>query len=208
MTKPLKLYGHFDSGHVYKVMLFLRLAKLPYEYESIDIWADKSSRSNDFLQSSRNGEVPCLMIGDNPYIQSNLILQRLARDYRCFGGETEDRLWAAMDWQFWEANRLGMCLPQLRYAQKFAPEEFDDGSLNFLRQRFNQDIQLLSKRLQEGHKFVLDDKPSIADFSLCGYLFWADEAAVELPDPVVRWLEQLQKLDGWKTPYDMMKGHV
>lgn len=206
MSNALKLYGHYDSGHVYKVMLFLELAKLTYDFEFIDIWAEKTSRPAEFLTSSRNGEVPCLLINDTPYIQSNLILHRLALEYRCFGGENDTRLMAALDWQFWEANRLGMCLPQLRYANRFAPEEFNSGSLSFLKNRFNQDISLLANQLSRGHRFVLDDSPSIADFSLCGYLFWADEADVELPAPVNRWLTAIQSLHGWKAPYDLMQG--
>lgn len=201
----LKLYGHYDSGHVYKVMLFLELGRIPYEYEHVDIWIDKDKRQTDFLKHSRNGEVPCLVIGNQSYIQSNLILHKLAVLYGIFGGESKDRLWQALDWQFWEANRLGMCLPQLRYARRFAPDEFNDQSLEFLTHRFNQDIALLERHLSDGRPFILDDRPSIADFSICGYLFWADEASVTLPEAVEKWLGRISALPGWQPPYVMMK---
>ena len=201
----LKLYGHYDSGHVYKVMLFLELAKIFYEYEQVDIWIDKSKRQPDFLQASRNAEVPCIMIDGEAFIQSNVILHKLASIYKLFGGESPERLIQALDWQFWEANRLGMCLPQLRYAKRFAPDEFDPGGLSLLRSRFDQDINLLARQFGDGRLFVLDDSPSIADFSICGYLFWADEAGVELPNQVDGWLDRVSKLDGWQPPYKMMQ---
>ncbi len=201
----IRLYGHYDSGHVYKVMLFLELAKIPYDYEYVDIWIEKQKRQKNFLKFSRNGEVPCLVVDDNAFIQSNVILQKLASTYRMYGGESEDRLISALDWQFWEANRLGMCLPQLRYAKRFAPDEFTPGNLEFLYSRFDQDIDLLAQHLNDGRKFILDDDVSIADFSVCGYLYWPEEAGVELPQPVTDWLGRLSQLDGWQPPYEMMR---
>jgi len=112
---------------------------------------------------------------------------------------------SALEWQFWEANRIGMCLPQLRYAKRFAPEEFTSAGLAFLHSRFDQDIAMLARHLDDGRKFIVDDKPSIADFSVCGYLFWSDEAGVELPVQVGDWLARLSELDGWQPPYQMMK---
>ena len=204
----LKLYGHYDSGHVYKVMLFLELAKIPYDYEEVDIWIDKEKRRPGFLQLSRNGEVPCLVIDGQAVIQSNVILHKLASIYQMFGGESVDRLIRSLDWQFWEANRLGMCLPQLRYARRFAPDEFSQDSLEFLKSRFNQDIELLSNHFSDGRQFILDDQVSIADFSICGYLYWADEAGIKLPQQVNGWLERLSKIDGWQPPYEMMKRSI
>lgn len=204
-SNEILLYGHYDSGHVYKVALCLRLLGLDYRYEHVDIWIDKSARQSDFLNSSRNAEVPCLVLDSRPLIQSNVILQALARKYRRFGGESEERLLTALDWQFWEANRLGMCLPQLRYARLFAPQEFTSDSLAFLHHRFNEDIAVLSRHFADGRQFVLDDNPSIADFSLCGYLYWAQETAVEIPKSVADWLDRISAIKGWQSPYIIME---
>ncbi len=200
----LKLFGHYDSGHVYKIMLFLELANIPYDYEQVDIWIDKADRQTEFLKFSRNGEVPCLLIDGLPYIQSNLILYKLASLYKIYGGESAQRLIQALEWQFWEANRLGMCLPQLRYAKLIAPDEFNADSLAFLRNRFEVDIAVLARHLSDDRKFILDDKASIADFSICGYLYWADEAGVRLPRQINNWLERISRLPGWRSPYEMM----
>lgn len=209
IENEIVLYGHYDSGHVYKVALLLSLADIPYTYEHVDIWSEKSSRQTAFLEHSRNGEVPCLLYSGKSLIQSNVILQKLARQFRCFGGESEDRLLAALDWQFWEANRIGMCLPQLRYARVFAPEEFTPDSLAFISSRFESDITLLEQHLSlaanDGRAFILDNEPSIADISVCGYLFWADEAGVNLPPAVSSWLQRLRELKGWQAPYALLE---
>jgi len=201
----IKLYGHYDSGHVYKVALFLALADIEYSYEHVDIWVDKSKRQKQFLQHSRNAEVPCLVLDDEAVIQSNVILQLLASRFGIFGGESEARLLACLDWQFWEANRLGMCLPQLRYAKSFAPQEFTADSLAFITNRFTADIALLESTLVDGRAFVLDDVPSIADFSICGYLYWADEAGVDIPNLTADWLRRLSELEGWSDPYTLLQ---
>ena len=200
----LKLFGHYDSGHVYKVMLFLELANISYKYEHVDIWTDKHNRQAEFLKHSRNGEVPCLLVDGQATIQSNLILHKLAGMYKVYGGETPQRLMQALDWQFWEANRLGMCLPQLRYAKLFAPDEFNEQSLAFLKNRFDQDIAVLVSHFSDGRKFILGDKVSIADFSICGYLYWAEETGLKLPNEIYSWLGRISQLPDWQPPYEMM----
>jgi len=203
-SAEIKLYGHYDSGHVYKVALFLALAGIDYHYEHVDIWIDKSERQSQFLVHSRNAEVPCLLLDGDAYIQSNVILQLLAKRYKCYGGESEAALLAAMDWQFWEANRLGMCLPQLRYARAFAADEFTTDSLAFLTQRFEADIALLASVFMDSRDFILGAEPSIADCSICGYLFWAEEAGVTLPEEISRWLQRISLLNGWQDPYTLL----
>ncbi|MEP6678411.1 MAG: glutathione S-transferase C-terminal domain-containing protein, partial [Betaproteobacteria bacterium] len=57
-----------------------------------------------------------------------------------------------------------------------------------------------------GRSFVAADRPTIADLSLCGYLFWPDELGVEWDEfPQLRdWLARLRALPRWKAPYDLM----
>ncbi|WP_395827108.1 glutathione S-transferase family protein [Collimonas sp.] len=94
-----------------------------------------------------------------------------------------------------------MCLPQLRYARSFAaPDEVPAGAVAWLQQRFDLDIARLETELSDGRSFILDEQPTIADFSLCGYLFWADDAKVTLPPHVTAWLKRISKLPAWQSP--------
>lgn len=206
MTPPLSLtlYGHPDSGHAYKVGLMLTVAGLPYNYHLIDINSPHETRPEPFRSLARYKEVPLLVMNNQPYVQSDAILCALAEATGRFGSENHDRMARAREWLFWEANRLGMSLPHLRYARKFSMESYNEGALTWLQARYDFDIKRLERELSDGRSFVLDDSPSIAEFSLCGYLFFADEAAVMVPPKVRAWLARISQLPGWRAPYDLM----
>ena len=61
----------------------------------------------------------------------------------------------------------------------------------------------------EGRDFAAADRPTIADFSMCGYLYFDDEIGLDWADyPNVKaWLDRIKALPGWQHPYDMMPGH-
>jgi glutathione S-transferase len=94
----------------------------------------------------------------------------------------------------------------VRFATRFAPADYPTGTLDWLKARLALDIRRLAQELQDGRKFILDDAPSIADFSLCAYLFWADQAQLAVPAEVAAWLERIRQLPGWQAPYPMMRG--
>ena len=53
---------------------------------------------------------------------------------------------------------------------------------------------------------IIGKRPTIADLSMAGYLFYGEELAVPL-DPhvnVMKWLDRIQALPGWKHPYELM----
>jgi glutathione S-transferase len=200
----LKLYGHPESGHAYKVKLCLAIGKIAHSYEVIDISKPRDQRSIDFQNQSKFQEVPLLIHNQTPYVQSNAILLYLAEHYSIFGGSTVDKLQQCKEWLFWESNKIGLCLPQLRYAAKFAPDEYNQGTLDWLSARFDQDINIIEQELSDGRNFILGDEITIADFSLCGYLYFAEQANVSVPKMTKQWLDRISKLDGWKHPYQFL----
>jgi glutathione S-transferase len=62
----------------------------------------------------------------------------------------------------------------------------------------------------ERHAFVTGDDPTVADLSMCGYLFFpTDETSYDLSasHPAVwAWLRRLSELPGWRGPYDLLPG--
>jgi glutathione S-transferase len=91
----------------------------------------------------------------------------------------------------------------LRFAKRFDAASYPPGALDWLRQRFDQDIARLAHTLSEGQAFVLGEQPSMADVSLSGYLWWADQAGLTLPAAVRAWLDRLRNEPGWISPADM-----
>jgi len=59
------------------------------------------------------------------------------------------------------------------------------------------------------HRFAVGDSPTIADLSMCGYLYWPEEFGVDWTDypNIGRWLEGIAALPGWVHPYTLMPGH-
>lgn len=199
-----QLYGHPESGHTYKVKLALHVAGIAHRYEVIDIGLPHAERPEPFRSLARFGEVPVLVHQGQVMLQSNAILCWLAEHTGRFGGESASRMSRVHQWLFWEANRLGLCLPHLRFARKFAFAAYPAGSLQWLEQRWHLDIAQLALALQDGRLYILDDQASVADFSLCGYLFWADQAQLSVPPNVAAWLTRISHLPGWAEPYAML----
>lgn len=201
----MKLFGHPDSGHAYKVRLMLTVADIPHDYQYIDIFSPRHSRPAEFQQLARFGEVPLLVDDGRAYTQSNAILTHLAKRSGAWGAQSDDSFQRCLEWLFWEANKIGLCLPQLRADKLFADAALKPDARQWLLARFEHDVTLLDCELAKTGTFITGDSPTIADFSICGYLFYADQAEVELPQQVTKWLARLRNLPGWQQPYELLK---
>jgi glutathione S-transferase len=205
MAEMKKLFGHPDSGHAFKVRLFLCVAGISHDYEVVDITSPRTQRSAEFQRHARFGEVPVLVDQGQPFVQSNAILLHLAQQCGGWGGENSDTLNACTEWLVWEANKIGMCLPQLRSRHRFGSNADLDGAFPWLMARYQHDVDVLEQTLADGRDWIIGGgAPSIADFSLCGYLFHADEALVSVPPRVTAWLDRLAMLQGWQHPYRLL----
>jgi glutathione S-transferase len=195
----IKLFGNRESGHAYKVRLMLNLAQLPHEFEEIDLDLPREQRPEAFRSLAKYGEVPLLLHNERPYVQSNAILMHLAAHSGALDGDAPATTERVREWLFWEANRIGFSLPNLRYCLRVTGA--DPAVLAMLRQRYEADAARLERELADGRLFILGNSPTVADVSLCGYLFWADQAQVEVPAGVAGWLERIAALPGWRHPY-------
>ena len=200
----MKLFAHPESGHAFKIRFFLKAAGLEHDYEIVDIFQPHDNRSAEFREHSRYHEVPMLIDAGQAYVQSNAILVHLAKKTGKWGAESPEQLRLSLEWLFWEANKLGMCLPQLRASEMFSATKLSDGAQAWLLARYAHDVGLLDGAFSDGREFVTGSAPAIADFSLCGYLFFADQAKVTVPDNVAAWLQRLSMIPGWAPPYELM----
>ena len=193
------LYGHEDSGHAYKVRLFLLMAQAAHEYQRIDLSQSRDERPSAFQAMSKFGEVPVLVDGEQVLCQSNAILMYLAQKTGQFGG-AEGEWQAVVEWLCWETNRINFSLPNLRFAKRWVPQP--EPVMAFLRQRALADLATLDAHLAQ-QAFLVPSGFSIADISCASYLHWADEAGLDLqPFPHVRrWLSDMGRLPLWQHPY-------
>jgi len=210
VSEPI-LYCHSESGHSYKVALALALMGVEFEQRAVDLNLPREQRPLDFRDASQFGEVPALVIDGAAIVQSNAILDYLARRYgRLDGadpGSSPGQVLLAQtrvrEWLSWEANRLAMSFPHLRFSRCFSKS--DPVLEAWWTARMLADFDRLDLALRD-RAFLLGDAPTIADVSCCGYLWWTDQADVDLsPWPAIKgWLGRIASLPGWRAPYDLL----
>lgn len=198
---PLIVYAHRESGHSYKVLLALTLAGRAHEVRIVDLALPRDERRADFRAASPYGEVPVLIDGDAPPLaQSDAILLHLARAHGILAAGDGDRL---TQWLFWEANRVGLSVPNLRWYRRFeaGPPEV----VAWLEGRARADLARLDAELV-AKPFLLGDQVTICDVACSAYLFWPEQAGLALSTwpNVEAWLDRIRRLPGWKHPYDLV----
>jgi glutathione S-transferase len=98
----LVLYGSFTSSSSYKPMLYLALARLPFSFRTVNLKTGVQ-KTPEYLAVNRWGVVPSLRHRGLTILQSNVILDYLARETGHFEGRTEQQRWQAREWLSWEA---------------------------------------------------------------------------------------------------------
>ena len=99
----ITLYGSFTSSSSYKPMLYLALARLPFSFRTVNLKYDRQ-KEPEYLAINRWGVVPSLRHCGLTILQSNVILDYLARETGHFEGITEQERWEAREWLSWEAD--------------------------------------------------------------------------------------------------------
>lgn len=203
----MKLFGHPDSGHAFKVRFFLADQDIKHEYEFVDIFSNREDRQRQFQENARYGEVPLLIHDGQALVQSNAILLHLARFFQVSLGSKPSTERQCVEWLMWEANKIGMCLPQLRSFKRFGMDTGQENAKQWLIDRYRHDVGVIEQTLSDGRQWIVaDNGPTIADYSLCGYLVFADEAEVDIPQRTTEWLERLFARKGYQHPYQLLSG--
>lgn len=200
----LVLYGNRESGHSYKVKLALALLGLEHDYRPVDLNLERGDRPLAFQDVSRFGEVPVLVVDGRPLVQSNAILMHLTRMTGRLGGEGDfDRI---AEWLFWEANRIGFSIPNLRFARSFQSDA-DKGVIAWLEARARADLDRLDEEFRSKERFLLGPAISVADIACCAYLFWPEQTGLDYARwrYVSAWLDRIRALPGWAHPYDLLR---
>ncbi|MEJ2631523.1 MAG: glutathione S-transferase family protein [Acidihalobacter sp.] len=198
-----KLYSNRYSGHSYKVAMLLELSAAPYRLVEVDLSVPGPERSADFRAVSPFLEVPVLVDGDVHLCQSNNILQYLASRLAPFSETSADEVLRIGEWLFWESNRIGFSIANLRLYRRFI-KDFPPDLEHFIYSRAVDDLTVLDKVLSSS-AFLVGNRLTIADLSCSGYLFWLHEAGlnVEQWPNVQAWLGRIAAQPRWKSPEEL-----
>jgi glutathione S-transferase len=155
------------------------------------------------------GEVPILAIGDKNLSQSGAIMIHLAARHGAFGGQSDDEHHEVLRWLFFDNHKFTSYFATYRFMKAFGTTEPDPTVSKWLLGRIDNAFGIVEKHLTD-REFVVGTKPTIADMSLCGYLYFpAEESGYNVAErypAIAAWLERLKRLHGWKPPYEMLPG--
>jgi glutathione S-transferase len=154
------------------------------------------------------GEIPVLEESGIRLTQTAPILLRLAERYGRYQGETDSERFEILRWLFWDNHKLTGYMAPYRFQRAFTPSP-QPQVLTFLRTRLDDFLGIVEQHL--GHQpFVVGDRPTVADVSMVGYLFFPSEESgynFAASHPAVHaWLGRVASLPGWRAPYDLLPG--
>ena len=206
-----QLYCFAQSGNAYRAALMLNLIGATWEPVYVDFFKGGETRTPRYrTEVNEMGEVPVLIHGGKKLSQSGVILTYLAERSGQFLPRGDDARLEAIRWIIFDNQKLNGALGPYRFLKNFARPAGDPAVQAFLKGRGEASLAILDKRLAKA-PFVLGDAPTIADISLCGYLFYpADEFGFDIAAEhknIGAWLERLKALPSWAHPYDLMPGH-
>jgi glutathione S-transferase len=200
-----------QSGNAYRCALMLNLIGAKWKATWVDFFKAGVQRTPDFRTGvNEMGEVPVLIDGDRKLTQSSVILTYLARRSGKFLPQGEDEELEALRWIVFDNQKTNGFLGPYRFLKNFAPNPGDPAVMNFLKARIDGNLAIVSKRLEK-RNWLVGDKPTIADISMCGYLFYPPEEYgfdIRKDHPAIAaFLDRVKALPGWAHPYDLMPGY-
>jgi glutathione S-transferase len=206
-----QLYCFAQSGNAYRAALMLNLIGVKWEPVWIDFFGSGVQRKTEYRESiNEMGEVPVLVDGTKKLSQSAVILTYLARKSGKFLAQGEDEELESLRWIIFDNQKVNGFLGPFRFLKNFAKPAGDPAVMGFLKARIDGNLAIVNKRLEKV-PFLVGERPTIADISLTGYLYYpAEEFGFDIAKehPAIgAWLERMRGLPNWAHPYDIMPGY-
>jgi glutathione S-transferase len=200
------LYCFAQSGNCYKAALALQLAQADWAPRFVDYFGGET-RTPAYRAVNIMGEAPVLEHNGARLSQSGVILDYLAETLGRFGPANGRERRDILRWILWDNHKLTSYTATYRFMRTFT-KDTDPAVLKLFRARAETAWSVLDSHLKQ-RTYVVGDRLTIADLSLCGYLFWPEEIGVDWGAyPGIRdWLKRIRAEPRWVHPYRLMPGH-
>jgi glutathione S-transferase len=201
------LHCFAQSGNAYKAALMLELSGADWTPRFVDYFGGET-RTPAYRALNVMGEVPVLEHAGRTLSQSGVILDYLAHALGRFGFDGEDERREVLRWLLFDNHKLTSYTATYRFMRTFAANPNADVLAEF-HKRAEAAWGVLDAHLRD-REFVAARRLTIADLSLCGYLFFDDEIGVDWRashPAIAAWLERIRSRSGWRHPYALMPGH-
>jgi glutathione S-transferase len=197
----LTLYGSFTSSSSYKPMLYLALAGVAFSFRTVNLKIGVQKEA-EYLGINRWGVVPSLRHRGLTILQSNVILDYLARTTGHFEGATEQQRWQAREWLSWEADHI-TAVAKVRHSARFRashPEVIAE-----YRPKAEAALSFVDDTVRD-RPFLLGDRCTIADIGCWGRMVFMAEGGFEIGNwpHLNAWANRLKAMPGFALPYDLI----
>jgi glutathione S-transferase len=197
-----KLHCFTESGNAYKVALMLDLCAAPWEAVPVPFGTGVTRSAGWRAEVNDMGEAPVLEHRGLRLSQSGVILDYLAGELGRFGPRDEAERREIWRWILFDNHKFTSYYATLRF-QYGIQKTGDTPVTEFLRARARSAWGVVEARLAAGRDFMLGDRPTIADLSMAGYLYYDEptgiDRAAEFP-AIDRWVQRIAALPGWRPP--------
>jgi glutathione S-transferase len=205
----MKLY-YFETLNPRKACAVARYLGSPVEFVRTDL-TKGDHKKPQYLAINPNGKVPSLTDGDTKVWEANAIMAYLAR-------KAGSDIWPRDDdgqievtrWLSWNADHFTRHAGALYFQYIIKPgllrAEPDPKAVEEATGFFKQFAAVLNDHLR-GRKFLLGDRPTIADFATAVTLPYAEKAKIPAGDfpEMLRWHDRMNELPGWREPFPAVK---
>jgi glutathione S-transferase len=200
-AERLTLYGSFTSSSSYKPMLYLALAQVPFSFRTVNLKIGVQKEA-EYLAVNRWGVVPSLKHKGLTILQSNVILDYLARATGIFEGKTEQAKWDARSWLSWEADHI-TAVARVRHSARF--RKMHDEVIAEFRPRAEAALSFVDK-IVANQPFLVGDYPTIADIGCWGRMVFMAEGGFEITNwpHLEAWAARIKAMPGFALPYDLI----
>lgn len=207
-----RLHAFAQSGNAYKVAVLLQALRQPWTAVHLPFadFLGGVPRSDEWRNDVNvMGEIPVLEVDGRRLTQSAAILLYLSNKHGAYGGQTEDERQEVLRWMFFDNHKFTSYFATLRFLKSFGGAEPDPTIMKFLRGRCDNAFGIAERHLAN-REYIVGTQPTIADMSLCGYVYYPPEESgydfgTQYP-AIGKWRERLKQLPGWKPPYELLPG--
>jgi glutathione S-transferase len=200
------LHCFAQSGNAYKPALALELAGADWAPRFVDYFGGET-RTPAYRAVNVMGEVPMLEHRGRMLTQSGAILDHLAGTLGRYGARDEDERREILRWLLWDNHKLTSYTATYRFMRALTKDP-NPAVMEEFGKRARAAWGVLEAHLA-GRRYVVADRLTIADLSICGYLFFDDEIGVDWAafPAIDAWLGRLKAEPRWKHPYARMPRH-
>ena len=201
------LHCFAQSGNAYKPALMLQVAGADWAPRFVDFF-NGETKTPEYRAINVMGEVPVLEHRGQCISQSGVILDYLAEVLGRYGPESNEDRREILRWLLFDNHKFTSYTATFRYMKALMANP-DPAAMAAFRTRAENAWKVLDAHLR-GRDWVVGRRPTMADFSLSGYIFFDDEIGVDWAGDfpgIAAWRERIKAMPNWKHPYDLMPGH-